>query len=1188
MRTCPYISLSFLCLVCLLSGCKQGSHSDNSSQPGFTILTPEETNITFNNQIEDSDTFNLMTYYYLYNGGGVAAGDLNRDGLDDLVFAGNLVPSRLYLNQGNMQFEDITVSSGFEVSEWVMGVSMVDINADGWLDIYLSVGGPDCPQACRNLLYINQGFCEDGQLCFEETAEAYGLAGPSYSVQATFLDYDLDGDLDMFLLTNIVNEVNKSIIIDKSIKVNKGKNIDKLYQNHFDPEKGHPVFTDVSEQTGIIHEGYGLGVAVDDINRDGWPDIYVANDFMDNDYLYINQQDGPDGYPSFEEEADQYLRHQSYNSMGVDIADINNDLLPDIATLDMLPPDNYRQKMMLTSINEDNETKRLQSGYSRQYIRNTLQLHQGKNGFSEIGQLAGIDATDWSWAVLMADFNQDGQKDMFVTNGIVKDMTDLDFVTYRSGQSFFGSNERKEEKIRQLAKQMKGAKTSNYIFLNNKDLTFSDFTEAWGIKTPSFSNGAAYSDLDNDGDLDLVVNNINDPAFVLRNNTSEQTKAPYLKLKLEGKADNPQAIGSRVYLYQGNSSQYVYHSPQKGYLSSVTPTLHFGLADSSRIDSLLIVWPDQKEQILKNITPSQTLHIAYRPNHNAAFLTQGLSSPMRDVSDSYNLSFQHQENLYNDFKSSPLLLRKYSSLGPGIAVGDVNADGREDFFMGGALGQAASFFVQQADQTFIQQPFPFDSLYEDTGCLLFDMDGDGDLDLYVVSGGVEWGAQKEMYQDRIYQNDGKGNFKRLENALPEIRSSGSCVVAADYDQDGDLDLFVGGRVDPARYPNAPQSYLLSNEGGRFKDVTEELLQASGELGMVSAALWTDHNQDGKADLLIASEWQPLQLYLNNGGNFSKVAEEEFSESSGWWNSLYGSDLDQDGDIDYVLGNHGLNSRYKASEIAPMKLYAKDFDRNNEIDPIVTYTEHGTEYPYPPRDALFSQIVAMRKRFGSYDAYAKAPFSQVFTPQELDGAGVWEVDELRNVLLINQGKGNMKHQALPNVLQLSPITGIQQLSSGQGVRLMVTGNFFGAETALGPYDAFNGAVIELEEKEGELRVQTENLSIAGDNRALVAVRIGNQQEGYIVGRNQAGLMLCETTKEEKGALLPLQADDFYAEVRLRNGKRYHQEFYYGAGYLSQSSRNFWVPEQAEEIIIYDFQGNSRKLKTEVFFLSKDSN
>ncbi|MDF9800883.1 hypothetical protein OKW21_006146 [Catalinimonas alkaloidigena] len=1185
MRTCLYVSLSFICLVFLFSNCKQDSLGEASPQPGFKILSPEETNITFNNQIEDSDTFNLMTYYYLYNGGGVAAGDLNRDGLDDLVFAGNMVPSKLYLNQGNMRFEDITVSSEFDVSAWVMGVSLADINADGWLDIYLSVGGPDCPQACRNQLYINQGICEDGQLCFEEAAEAYGLADPSYSVQASFLDYDLDGDLDMFLLTNIVNEVNKSIVIDKSIKVNKGKNIDKLYENRFDTEKGHPVFADVSAQAGIIHEGYGLGLAVDDINRDGWPDIYVANDFMDNDYLYINQQNGPDGYLTFEDEAAKYLRHQSYNSMGVDIADINNDLLPDIATLDMLPPDNYRQKMMLTAINEDNEMKRLQSGYAKQYIRNSLQLHQGGNGFSEIGQLADIDATDWSWAVLMADFNQDGHKDMFVSNGIVKDMTDLDFVTYRSGQSFFGSNESKEEKIRQLAKQMKGAKTSNYLFLNNKNLTFDDLTKAWGIKTPSFSNGAAYSDLDNDGDLDLIVNNINDPAFVLRNNTTEQTRAPYLKLNLKGKTDNPQAIGSRVYLYQGASSQYAYQSPQKGYLSSVTPTLHFGLADSSRIDSLLIVWPDQKVQLLKNIKPYQTLDITYNPNYGVTPFPAEPDLPMRDATEQYSLAYQQQENRYNDFKSSPLLLRKYSSLGPGIAVGDVNTDGREDFFMGGAFGQAASLFIQQADQTFSRKAFSFDSLYEDTGCLLFDMEGDGDLDLYVVSGGVEWGHQQEMYQDRLYQNDGKGNFIKLEYALPEIRSSGSCVVAADYDQDGDLDLFVGGRVDPARYPNAPKSYLLRNEGGRFKDVTEEALQASDELGMVSAALWTDHNQDGRADLLIASEWQPLQLYLNEGQRFNKISEEAFSTASGWWSSLYGSDLDQDGDIDYVLGNHGLNSRYKASEAAPMKLYAKDFDRNNEIDPIVTYTEDGTEYPYPPRDALFSQIVAMRKRFGSYESYAQAPFSQVFTPQELDDAGVWEVNELRNALLINQGEENMELRALPNALQLSPIAGIQQLPSAQGTSLMVTGNFYGAETALGPYDAFNGAVIEFEEKGGELRVQTESLSILGDNRALAAVRIGNQKEGYLVVRNQATLMLCEVTKEEKGTFFPLQADDFYAEVRLINGKRYRQEFYYGAGYLSQSSRSFWVPEQAEEVIIHNFQRKSRKLNTELLFLSK---
>lgn len=1153
--------LYFLILCFLLSNCSEDTKS------GFEILTPEVTHVNFVNQVNDSDTFNLMTYYYLYNGGGVAAADLNNDGLDDLVFAGNKVPSRIYLNRGNMQFDDITVTSGFDVERWVMGVSVIDINADGLNDIYLSVAGPNCPESCRNLLYINQGECNKDQVCFEEQAQAYGLDDPSYSVHATFLDYDLDGDLDMFLLTNIINEINKSVIIDRRLRVNKGKNADKLFENHFDPEKGHPVFTDVSQQAGIIHEGYGLGVAVDDMNHDGWPDIYVANDFMDNDYLYINQKNG-----IFKDEAEQYLRHQSLNGMGVDVADINNDLLPDIAVLDMLPPDNFRRKMMLTPLNEDKEIRRQQSGYSRQYIRNTLQLNQGEKGFSEIGQLAGIDATDWSWAVLIADFDLDGLRDMFISNGIVKDMTDLDFIMYRSNQSLFGREERKEEKIRQLAKEMKGAKTSNYVFQNQGDLTFKDRTSDWGVKIPSFSNGAAYSDLDNDGDLDLVTNNINDPVFIYENKLNASPRS-YLKLKLKGKGKNAQGIGSKVYLYQGDDQQYTFLSPQKGYLSTVTHTLHFGLADTTLIDSLLLVWPDQSRQVLKNVKANQTLSIAYAPNQNSFQQKPALPLPLKDVSKGYQLTYQHNENHFNDFKASPLLLRKYSSLGPGIAVGDVDGDGREDFFVGGSFGKPASIFLQQDDHSFTETKFPYDSLAEDTGCLLFDKDNDGDLDLYVVSGGVEWGTKLEMYQDRLYENDGRGHFSKIENAIPKINSSGSCVIAADYDQDGDLDLFVGGRILPTGFPLAPDSYLLRNDGGNFKNVTKELFENSDELGMVSAALWTDYNRDGQADLLIASEWGPLKLYLNEDGYFRRSADDQVESRKGWWNSIYGSDLNRDGYIDYVMGNHGLNSRFKASEKEPIRLYAKDFDNNNEIDPVVTFTRSGTEYVYHSRDAISGQIVAMRKRFGSYDAYAKASFTEVLRPRELQGAEMLEVDELRNVMLMRREENN-ELMPLPINLQFAPIMGIQPLPSADHAELMVVGNFHEPETSLGPYDAFNGAILRFKSRALSENVQT--LDIPGDARSLVALTLNDRQQVFLVGRNGGTLMLFEQRKHPKGHFIQLQPMDFYAEISLENGQHYREEFYYGAGYLSQSSRSLFVPETAKEVIVYHFDGQSRAL------------
>ncbi|MEM6845032.1 MAG: VCBS repeat-containing protein [Bacteroidota bacterium] len=1161
------------------------------------MLSPEATNVHFTNQIDVSDTFNIMTYYYLYNGGGVATADLNNDGLDDLVFAGNQVPSCVYLNQGNMKFKDITESSGINTQQWILGVSVTDINADGWSDIYLSVGGPGCPEACRNLLYINQGNRSDNQIYFKEQAEAYGLDDSSYSVQATFLDYDQDGDLDMFLLTNIINNINKSFIIDRRLEPNQGKNADKLFENCYDEAKGHPVFTDVSEQAGIVHEGYGLGVVVDDMNTDGWPDIYVANDFMDSDYLYLNQQDGSGraastpgpastvdravdsprrggrpGHSGFREEADRYLRHQSLNSMGVDAGDINNDLRPDIAVLDMLPPDNYRRKMMLTPLSEDTDIKRRESGYARQYIRNMLHLNQGERGFSEIGQLAGVDATDWSWAVLMADFDLDGQRDMFISNGIVKDMTDLDFIIYRSGQSMFGSDQTKEEKIRQLARDMKGAKTFNYFFQNRGDLTFTDRTADWGVEVPSFSNGAAYSDLDNDGDLDVVTNNINDPALIYENKF-DRVARPYLKVNLKGEGQNLHGIGSKVVLFQNDQRQYAFLSPQKGYLSTVTRTLHFGLADTTLIDSLVIIWPDQQVQTVENVAPSQMLSVSYAPNRSDFKPQQPSVLPLRDASDTYNIAYQHQENRYDDFKNSPLLLRKYSSLGPSIAVGDVNGDQREDFFVGGSMGQSASFFIQQEGQKFAEVKFPYDSLMEDAGCLLFDKDNDGDLDLYVVSGGVEWGAKSEMYQDRLYENDGQGNFTPARDDLPTTTSSGSCVVAADYDQDGDLDLFVGGRLRPTDFPIPPTSYLLENENGKFIDVTQRDIGKPTSFGMVSAALWTDYDQDGQVDLLVASEWEEIQLFRNEGGHFQQ--EKILSGKSGWWNSLYGSDLDRDGDIDYILGNHGLNSRHRASQSEPIRMYAKDFDRNNETDAIITFTKADTEYVYHSRDALNDQIIAMSKRFGSYDAYAQASLNTVLLPHEREDASVWQVTELNNALIIRE-EGSSHFQSLPTPLQFAPITGVQSVPSASGTQLLLVGNFYEPETALGPYDAFNGAIIGFD---STLTDNIQSLNIPDDARSLAALTLNARKQAYLVGRNQGELMLCESEIPPRGYFTQLQPTDFYATIKLVDGRTYREEFYYGAGYLSQSSRTLFVPENAKEVVISRFDGQSRNLSLE---------
>ncbi|RLD22431.1 MAG: RNA-binding protein, partial [Bacteroidetes bacterium] len=821
MREYKLIVIGLLISSLAYMGCNRGEDTHL-----FRLVDPEESNVHFTNHIETTDLFNVLDYMYFYNGGGVAVGDINNDGLEDIYFSSNQSTGRLYLNNGRMNFTDITESSGVASTVWGTGVSMVDINADGFLDLYVCVAGSTTGGQRRNLLFIN-----NGDLTFTERASAYGLADTSYTTQAAFFDYDKDGDLDIYLLNHIHQFSGPNDPLPKKTN-GQAPNTDRILRNELDTLAGHPVFVDVSRSAGIVIEGFGLGVTISDINLDGWPDIYVSNDFVSNDLLYINNHNG-----TFTNKIGEFLMHQSHNGMGNDIADFNNDGLPDIFVADMLPQRNKHRKLMAMNTGYDLFNLTQAMGYEPQYTRNTLQLHNGfdRDGelipYSEIGQLSGVHATDWSWSALFADFNNDQLKDLYITNGHLKDLTDLDFIVYRQARSRFTTQKQRDSLYLDLLQKMPGIHTRNYFFKNSGDMTFKDMSATCGGMKPSYSNGAAYSDLDNDGDLDLIINNVKEKASILRNMTQESSMSGlnYLQLNLRGPAKNTQGRGAKVTLYTSDGIQYQEQNPGRGYLSSVTGILHFGLDTIERIDSVLIQWPDLNEQLILNVSVNQRLDILY---DTADLPSQrGVSKKMDSSVNTLlffpgdKIDYTHLDREYSDFNVEALLPRSFATQGPGMAVGDIDGNGYDDLVIGGSSQIPLQFFFRDNSGFFRIDRFASDSSYEDIGVLLFDCDSDSDLDLYVVSGGSEYWASPEMFQDRLYLNDGSGKFVLSVEALPQMQSSGSCVTASDFDADGDLDLFIGGRVVPGAYGKSPQSHLLINNDGRFEDRTQQV--ASG-------------------------------------------------------------------------------------------------------------------------------------------------------------------------------------------------------------------------------------------------------------------------------------------------------------------------------------------------------------------------
>ncbi len=1082
-------------LFCFVAGVILCFGCDRSS-PVFHQLDVNTTGVSFSNTITTNDSFNAIFFEYIYNGGGVASVDLNGDDLVDLFFTGNQVSNRLYLNRGNFSFEDVTEQAGLLSDRWCTGVAIADVNGDGRKDIYVAVAGYQVPKdRMENLLFINKGWNNEGVPSFEEQGQAYGLNDDGYSTQAAFFDYDKDGDLDMYLLTNALEKYNRNTLRAKRIN-GEANSTDRLYRNN-----GDQTFSNVSQDAGIQIEGYGLGVKVTDLNLDGYPDVYVANDFLSNDLIWINNRDG-----TFTNRAAQYLKHQTHNGMGVDVADFNNDQLPDIAVLDMLPPDNYRQKMMIPYLNPDHFWMRRKMGYEDQYMRNTVQLHQGflpdgSARFSEVGNLLGMAATDWSWSVLFADFDNNGWKDVFITNGYRKDITNLDYINYSNYNQLFGTLDAKKEKAVEDLSQIPDVPLSNYIFKNTGELNFENVSSDWGINQPSFSNGAAYADLDNDGDLDLVVNNIDAPASIYENLIDpKEDRSNYIQINLTENSPAITKYNTIVDVYTAGELQRQEFSPFKGYKSTVSDRLHFGLGTNEKIDSILAIWPDGKVSKLIGVMPNQRITIdhtqaeirrAHRQINDQAFFKRN--------EEELGIQFLHDDNDHSDLKSTFTLWQDYSKAGPAIAVADIDADGLEDFFVGGNAYQPGVFYIQHPEKGFIQKTWRVDSVFQDVDALFFDVDKDGDQDLYVQSGGTRWIADSDYYQDRLYLNDGKGNFTKAKNILPPLTTSGACVRAIDFDKDGDTDLFVGGRIIPKQYPNSPRSYLLENKDGRLVDNTPESLQS---IGMVTDAAWTDFDGDTWMDLIIVGEWMPVTFFKNQEGQLVKTDHLE-QASNGWWMHINAGDIDRDGDTDYLLGNIGLNSKLLASTEQPVRLYASDFDGNGAIDPLLSCYIQGEEFLMHERDLLIDQIPGMKRRFPNYSEYAKADLANTLSQKDMAGATIKESFFFANALLENKGKDGFALVPLPQAAQIAPVMGsiFTDVNSDGQTDILTAGNLHRTESnQLGWFDASYGHVLQ-QETALNFRVSSAinfNLIADGDVRTLKTLQLNNGNRLLLLG------------------------------------------------------------------------------------------
>ncbi len=1104
-----YTAIVFV-FVQILFSCK-----NEGSQPGadgkgaeirhFELVAPDHSGINFTNTIQELQNVNYFTANYLFIGGGVGAGDFNQDGLIDLYFVAVTGENKLYFNKGNFQFEDVTAKAGVSVAAGAKtGVSIVDINNDGWPDIYQCRTGQTTENR-GNVLFVNQ---KDGT--FTDQSKQFGLDLDAPSTEANFFDADLDGDLDVYIINRPVDfSTNSQTFVENINGTIKRKNVpknpwesDRFYRN-----EGNGTFTDASQSAGIQNRAFSLSVKIIDANNDGYPDVYVANDYIEPDHLYINQRNG-----TFRDDWEIYFRHMSHFSMGADVADFNNDGFMDIITLDMLPADNYRKKQNGTVMKLDRYSSLVKLGYGHQIMRNMLHLGNGNQGFCEVACLAGIEATDWSWTPLMADFDNDGWKDIYITNGMKRDVTNQDFTNFTMDSlKAAGAN---MEDFSKLSSLIPSHRLQNYLFKNTGGIITKNVSDAWGLPEKAFSNGAVYTDLDNDGDLDLVVHNTEDVAFVYKNTTRENGSGNYLKINLNGQEKNPSGVGATVKITAGGIEQTLAKQLNHGFLSSADQDLHLGLGKTATIDKLTVIWPDRKAQTLTNVTANQTLKLEYKNAQQNWVEPNKATLLFEYVDNGYGLDYVHVENLFEDFDRERLLHRRYSTAGPCLAKGDINGDGLEDLFFGGSFIKKGAVYVQNTAGNFTLLPQPAleaEIIHEDVDAIFFDANGDGKQDLYIASGGNEAPFTVGYYVNRLFLNNGAGLLIPAISALPPVDESSNCVAAHDFDGDGDLDLAVGGAAKPAEFPRVSKSFLLQNNKGTFKDVTPALLPEFSEIGIVNDIVFEDLNGDKKAEMIVAGEWMPIQVFEISATGFKNVSAKYGTDGTeGWWNCLISGDFNNDGFKDLVAGNLGLNSRLKASPTEPIEVFATDFDQNGQLDPIYTYYNGGQRWPLAHRQSLISQVPSFKKQFVTFKPYSEATLDQVLPVQAQQASISRKANLFANSIFWGTKEGRFNRQNLPDMAQTSTMMDLEafDLNKDGIMDILGVGNDAGLEVESGRMDAGDGWII-LGDKGGHLKVlpnretgfwaslearQVELVKHGGNGGYLVVVANNNNKMG----------------------------------------------------------------------------------------------